>query len=748
MDYRTQLQFAKKEIPTRAPAFLSASSLSEQNAILTKQFKSPKDQSNAVVSTRLGYAEQALGTTTTPFRPPEQQSSQIDIANQKLKDQIAVLSQIPGVAREAAQERQRLTEQAAKDLPLGDQKKYIDEGLIGFWQKLAVQFDAQHRLNDQQVSDTQKIARGYQESAVEGLRAETLIQAQQQVRERGGDVATAQRDIINQRAATAISTSRQQSILAEPAIAAAEGLARASYVSRAEEEKVKIANEAAVQTQDVLNLALLQGSAAYIKEAGSIDENARAQIRRRDAAAQGLEAGHQIQANTDELQIIAKQASLQGQGSDVIREQIELLRARQQIEQRYTALLPSEKDAIFASTAATIEGNAALAQTQQEQQRVNDLFHGIATTIDGELTNSIRNALIRTPAEAAEHLKHFWDEFRAGLKTTIADIESSLANALFIKPLTGSIAGAAGLGQVAQQYGTFGGVFTGAGGGGATPGAAAGEPISGSQLALNVNGLSSGASIFGATQGGNVFAPGNIISVLGTNQAVAGGPAATATTGTAGLSADQLQALLDAGTIPSAATTQTSAAPLEAFLGTITSAVTGAAAEPTPTASAQPSSTSPSVVVVPGGETAGATSLAPQQVLPAAAALTTGVAPAETGPVATTNANPIASPSVIAAALSSLGSGGGLLGTLASSPGFLPDWLSNIGSGGIFGAGGITGAINSFGANLGFAAPAVTSSLPNAVGNLGALSDAQLSSLAAADTASGGVNAGLLAPPA
>jgi hypothetical protein len=477
LDYRVQLQFAKKEIQARAPEFFSAGSLPEQTSILTKKFEVPVNPNatdpasvarmNAEIQTRLHFAEQALGTTTTPFHAPEGQLAQIDIANQKLKDQIAILSHIPGVEREAAQERQRLQEEAAK-IPLGDQQKFIHDQMIGFWQKLAAQFEAQHRLNEQQISDTEKIARGYQQSAVEGLRAETLVQAQQQVRERGGDVATAQRDIINQRAAAAISASRQQSTLAEPGIAAAEALARASYVSRAEEEKTRVANEAAAQTQNVLNLALLQGSDAYIKEATAIDGNARAQIRRRDAAAQGLEAGHQIAANRDQSEILARELALQGQSSDVIRVQVDLLRARQEIEQRYTALTQGQRDAIYASTAAVVLQNATLEDAQRATQRLNDAFQSIASTIGGELTNSIRNALIRTPQEAGEHMRHYWDDFRAGLKSTLGNIASQIAELTLIRPLAGSIAGALGLGQAAQQLGHFaaGGAITVGGSGG------------------------------------------------------------------------------------------------------------------------------------------------------------------------------------------------------------------------------------------------------------------------------------------
>jgi hypothetical protein len=142
----------------------------------------------------------------------------------------------------------------------------------------------------------------------------------------------------------------------------------------------------------------------------------------------------------------------------------------------------------------------------------------------------------------------------------VKSIAVQASEALFIKPLLGTITGALGFGQVAQGLGggfpvfASGGALTVGGAGGtdselvqfmATPGervyvltpeqqrqkdnlphfATGGgldspsSPTSASvasaatQIAVNVNGLQNGSSIFGATLGGKVFDTGNVVTV-------------------------------------------------------------------------------------------------------------------------------------------------------------------------------------------------------------------------------------------
>jgi hypothetical protein len=296
--------------------------------------------------------------------------------------------------------------------------------------------------------------------------------------------------------------------------------------------------------------------------------------------------------------------------------------------------------------------------------------------------------LIRTPVEAGEHIKHYWDEFRAGLKATLGDIASQIAQLAFIKPVTGTIAGALGFGQAGQQLGSFGGVNPSLG-------------ISGSQIALNVSGLSSGSGIFNATQGGYVFQSGNNLNLQGTPQTASGGGGAPAVSGNAGLSDQQFQTLLNAAIIAPGTATQTSAAPSEAFLGAVTSA--SAAAQPVSSATStaeQSGAASSNVILLPGpGATPLVGSFAAQPpALPEVAAAVTGQASTPAKPATTAATSGLGS-------ISNIGQIAGLIEKLNSNlPGFLPDFLSSGGSGG---AGGLFGNVGNFfsnlGGNLGFA---------------------------------------------
>lgn len=208
-------------------------------------------------------------------------------------------------------------------------------------------------------------------------------------------------------------------------------------------------------------------------------------------------------AQRDTQEQLQLQIALVGQLPEIAQRELTLLQAKQQIQREFPFLSEQEKTARLATVQATADLNLKLQEAQRSQSRLEDGIRGIATTIENELTRSIEDAFSGKKV----------DDWGTRIKRMLGSLVSQISDALFIKPLLGSIAGALGFGNVASSFGTFGGggLLGGLFGGSSTgtptlTGTVGGQPATFS-LSNVSSGLSIGKSLFGGEGGffGDLF---------------------------------------------------------------------------------------------------------------------------------------------------------------------------------------------------------------------------------------------------
>jgi hypothetical protein len=236
-------------------------------------------------------------------------------------------------------------------------------------------------------------------------------------------------------------------------------------------------------------------------------EERRVQLLTQAAQQEKLTNAQDMQSQRDTQESIQKEISLQGQSSDVITEQLTLLKAKQEIDEKFPLLSEKEKDARLAAVKATADMNAQLAEAQRNQQRINDTLTSIGQTIDSSITQNIEAAL------SGQKITSWHTIF----KNVLVQIEGQLLSLSVIKPAIGSVLGFLGFGGAAQSFGSLfsgagilnpsgGGIFSGSTGTAGVTGGAQIVDSSGNVLGTISNAgslLSSGSNLFGG--GGGLF---------------------------------------------------------------------------------------------------------------------------------------------------------------------------------------------------------------------------------------------------
>ena len=262
--------------------------------------------------------------------------------------------------------------------------------------------------------------------------------------------------------------------------------------------------EATAATQALEEITTHYGTA--VGHTAEIEER-RQQLLTQMAQAEKLQNAQDMQSQKDTQAALQMEISLQGQSSDVITEQLTLLKAKQELDEKFPLLSEKEKDARLASVKATADLNAQLAEAQRNQQRINDTLTSIGQTIDSAVTQNIEAAL------SGQKITAWHDIF----KNVLVQIEGQLLSLSVIKPAIGSVLGFLGFGGAAQSFGSLfsgagilnpsgGGIFSGSTGTAGVTGGAQIVDSSGNVLGTISNAgslLSSGSNLFGG--GGGLF---------------------------------------------------------------------------------------------------------------------------------------------------------------------------------------------------------------------------------------------------
>lgn len=368
-------------------------------------------------------------------------------------------------------ETQAMRDQADAAKALGEQavalKAYYDEFNAGgrtieaHWsaQTKAAHAVEMHRIElgkaaDSQEQATQGTIRAISTATSAADAYRLIAQSQAELRFKAGqtnDVAGEQRRILEEGAASAILAGRQQVLAATPQIEAAERVAVAAKQGAVAQREAEAQAQAATRTQDALAKAEASRNPILIEQAKALNDAALAEIRRSDAARASLANTQAIRGEQENQQVLALQVQMQGQSAEHINTQVTLLRTKLELDKQIGVLGPDEVRNRLDAVAATGQMTEELARAQREQQRIEDGVRSIASTINSELTRSIENAFSGQKVE----------DWGTRIKRMLGSLAAQISDALFIKPLLGSIVGLFSP-NAAQGFGSL----FGAGGGG------------------------------------------------------------------------------------------------------------------------------------------------------------------------------------------------------------------------------------------------------------------------------------------
>lgn len=198
--------------------------------------------------------------------------------------------------------------------------------------------------------------------------------------------------------------------------------------------------------------------------------------------------------DNQQIQVLRLQASLQGQTTEEINRQVGLLRVVLDAQAKGLDLTDKTVQARLKVVDAVGRENEAYAEAVRQQQRLEETFRSIASTIENSLTRALEDAFSGRRAQS-------WGE---RLKSILQSALSGLTTNLFIRPLIGTVAGGLGFANLASQYGSFGNLF---GGGSSGSNVVVATPNGSGGFSLQT--LSSGASLASSVSGGGLFGGGS-----------------------------------------------------------------------------------------------------------------------------------------------------------------------------------------------------------------------------------------------
>jgi hypothetical protein len=433
----------------------------------------PVPAPGAAAAAASGTTPQILGVTP----------ASIDEQVKLLKDREAEIQRnlaadkLFGVEQEARIARDRAEAEASK-LPLDPehQKLYVEKAVAEVYERNAIAIAKQTAATEFDTGATLKSVDAYRQSEAAGIASEAQHKAEAEARDRymtvvGHEAEIQQRtiELLKEQGAAATLAGAQQIAAAAPVLDRQQALADAALKGAEAEKEAQLAAAADGETHDALakamalySVAVKSGNEAEIKYAASLVETAKrenevalAQQKRAETQTETIAAAHDIRQGRDDAAILQAKLSLVGETSEETQRQISLLRSKQELLEKYPALVNSEDEGAkkvvadyLAGKAAVADMTKALAEAQAAQQRFNDLIRGVADTIDQTLVQAISDAF------DGKKIDDWGTRVRAALKS----IATQISDQLFIRPFLGTLAQGFGASPIGNCFGTFAGV--------------------------------------------------------------------------------------------------------------------------------------------------------------------------------------------------------------------------------------------------------------------------------------------------
>ena len=415
----------------------------------TRRFGRPGQRRFPLPAPRSRHKARTAGATITTGTAT--QSAEIAKQRDEIARTLEVQKQWDAEAAITTARQKAETDAVTLGLSAEDRQQFILNAVTAARQKQAIELGKAATLQSASTAGTLKAADAYTASAAAGLREEAMQRARIDALQHGGDATAIATRELEQNAAAAILSGRQQAQATDLAVAANQRFAEAARLGPAAEKEAAIQNQATAQTQDALNKAEASGNTVLIDAAKALRDKAAAQGLANEAAQEAVAAEHTIAGQQDQIAVARLELSLQGQTSEEIGRQVALLRTKQELAGNLAHLSDDEKQRLLDSTDAAERQNIVLGDAVKQQQAFDDAVRNSAETVNNTLTQALADAF------SGQRVT----DWGTTLKGIIGQVLAEIANFALIRPVIGSALGALGFNTAAQS---FGGSAVGGGG--------------------------------------------------------------------------------------------------------------------------------------------------------------------------------------------------------------------------------------------------------------------------------------------
>ena len=344
-----------------------------------------------------------------------------------------------------------------KVIPEIEKEKVLRIALAAVMDKTAASLDNQNKIQDVAIAGINANTEALRNSQVEGARQQAVTQATNEVYSKYGDaidkvnknaiIEARTRRIAGQAAAESAQSAQDRVRTLDQEVAGQQRLVAAYGLSTAAGKQMEAVNQALAETQKMVNDAEATG-----------DKNAKARAeriqqetieRQKSLALRKAELAAEQTRNTavDEIQVLRLQESMIGRTQEQIQAQVALLQQKQKLQN--DGLKPEDPAYQNALNMVTALENQKLklAQAQKEWQKLEDTVRSVADTIMNSMSSAINDVFEGKKVT----------DWGARIKSMFSQLMTQMTMNMFVKPMFGSVLGALGFDNLAQQYGTLGG---------------------------------------------------------------------------------------------------------------------------------------------------------------------------------------------------------------------------------------------------------------------------------------------------
>ncbi len=233
----------------------------------------------------------------------------------------------------------------------------------------------------------------------------------------------------------------------KPVLEGQQRLAEAAKLGATAEVQARQEIEAKAIAQKLLDVQNIKSSGITKELTDSVMAQARAMVVAKDAAAASTAVTRQLNQQADARMLIQAQIGMQGQTPELMSARLAVIQKMMELQRDTTITGKEQRQQVLDSVIATQNWTIALAEAQRATQRLEDLFKSIADTITNSIVSAMNDAFDGKKAES-------WGK---RMKDVLKSVVTGISTNMFLRPLTGTIAQALGMGNLAAQYGTFGG---------------------------------------------------------------------------------------------------------------------------------------------------------------------------------------------------------------------------------------------------------------------------------------------------